>query len=85
MKMVYKLKYKFKIIRTFNSSGDIIFLEMKGEGLFKSFNFDKKNELKYSKNNSLILIEELDEKKIETTENFYNLGLINLIWMWLQI
>ena len=61
MKMVYKLKYKFKIIRTFNSSGDIIFLEMKGEGLFISFNFDKKNELKYSKNNSLILIEELDE------------------------
>ena len=63
-----------KIIRTFNSSGDITFLEMKGEALFKSFNLDKKNELKYSKINSLRLIEELQEKKMETNETFYNLG-----------
>ena len=62
-----------KIIRTFNSFGDITSLEMKGEALFKSFSSE--NSKNNSKNNNLRQNSETDEKKLETNESYYNLGL----------
>ena len=42
-----------KIIRTFNSSGDITSLKMEGEAIFKSFSPKKNDELKNTKNKNL--------------------------------
>ena len=63
-----------KIIRTFNSSGDITSLEMKGEALFKSFVPDKNNETKNKENTSLRFVSETEEKNLETNESYYKLG-----------
>lgn len=63
-----------KIIRTFNSSGDITSLEMKGEALFKSFVPDKNNETKNKENASLRFVSETEEKNLETNESYYKLG-----------
>ena len=68
---IKKNEINSKIIRTFNSSGDIISLEMKGEALFKSFS---QEENKNEKEKNLRLIEESDESKIETNESYYKLG-----------
>lgn len=64
-----------KIIRTFNSSGDITSLEMKGKAIFKSPNPTKKNDLKNSDKNNLRFVEETEAKNIyfesnQTQDNF---------------
>jgi len=58
-----------KIIRTFNSSGDMIFLEMEGEAIFKSGPHESKKDI------NLRLNEEREEKITETNESYYNLAL----------
>ena len=63
-----------KIIRTFNSSGDITSLEMKGEAIFKSPSSTKKEHLKNWKSKSLRLIEEEKDDVFETNETYSNLG-----------
>lgn len=63
-----------KIIRTFNSSGDITSLEMKGEALFKSFSPENNNEPKIKENSNLRFISETEEKNLETNESYYKLG-----------
>jgi len=63
-----------KIIRTFNSSGDITSLEMKGEAIFKSPSSNKKEDLKNSKSKNLRLIEEEKDDEFETNETYSNLG-----------
>ena len=70
---IKKNEINSKIIRTFNSSGDIISLEMKGEALFKSFP-QKEKENNNAENKNLRLIEETEESKIETNESYYKLG-----------
>jgi hypothetical protein len=60
-----------RIVRTFDPLGDMTLLEMEGEASFiSSYSYDKN-----IKNNNLRLIEEENEKKIDTNESFYNLGL----------
>jgi len=64
-----------KIIRTFNSSGDITSLQMKGKAIFKSPSPSKKNNLKNPEKNNLRFIEEKETKDIyfecnETQDNF---------------
>ena len=63
-----------KIIRTFNSSGDIISLKMEGEALFKSFSSETNNNIKNIQNKNLRIIEETEKKHLETNESYYNLG-----------
>ena len=57
-----------KIIRTFNSFGDMILLEMEGEATFKN------NPLE-SKKNINLKYKEKGEEKISANESYYNLGL----------
>ena len=63
-----------KIIRTFNSLGDITALEMKGEALFKSFSPDIIDEPKNKEHANLRFISETEEKNLETNESYYKLG-----------
>ena len=63
---------KSKIIRTFNSSGDITSLEMKGEAIFKSPSKTKKNDLKKSVNQNLRYVEETTVKDINIEANEIN-------------
>ena len=58
-----------KIIKTFNSSGNITSLEMKGEALFKSFSSEKIKE-----NKDLRFVSETEEKDLETNESYFKLG-----------
>lgn len=60
-----------KINRTFNPSGDMTDLEMKGEVLFIS-NPRIENNQNYK---NLRIIEENEEKNFETNDSYYNLGL----------
>lgn len=62
------------MVRTFNSSGDITSLEMKGEAVFKSFSPKKDDNLKNSKNKNLRFIEETKEVNFETNNTYDNLG-----------
>ena len=76
-----KDEYKFennelnsKIIRTYNPSGDMTTLEMKGEALFIS------SQLKQNNNSNIVekhlrTIEEKNGNKSETNESYNNLGL----------
>ena len=63
-----------KMVRTFNSSGDITSLEMKGEAVFKSFSPKKDDNLQNSKNKNLRFIEETKEVNFETNNTYDNLG-----------
>ena len=67
-----------KIVRIFNSSGDMILLEMEGEASFKSGPSEKKNITINSKDKSVRLIEEIQEgereREIKTNESYYKLG-----------
>ena len=63
-----------KITRTFNPLGDMILLEMKGEALFLSSQLEQNNN-NYIVDKQLRLIEEENEKKSETNQTYYNLGL----------
>ena len=63
-----------KIVRTFNSSGDITSLEMKGEATFKSLSPKKNDDLKNSKNKHLRFVEETKEVNFETNNTYDNLG-----------
>ena len=63
---------KSKIIRTFNSSGDITSLELKGEAIFKSPSKTKKNDLKKSVNQNLRYVEETTVKDINIEANETN-------------
>ena len=60
-----------KMIRTFNPLGDMTLLEMEGEALFITSQLNNNK----AKNNNLRLVEEENEKKIETNESYYDLGL----------
>lgn len=71
-------KFKFEdsqinsqIIRIFNSSGDMVLLEMKGEASFKSTPSEEKNILNNSKNKNHRLNEEIQRG---TNNTYYNLG-----------
>ena len=71
-------KFKFEdsqinsqIIRIFNSSGDMVLLEMKGEASFKSTPSEEKNILNNSKNKHHRLNEEIQRG---TNNTYYNLG-----------
>ena len=68
---------KSKIVRTFNSTGDITSLEMKGEAIFKSPTPTKKDDLKNPKKNNLRFVEEIEDIKdiyIDTNETYDNYG-----------
>ena len=68
---------KSKIVRTFNSTGDITSLEMKGEAIFKSPTPRKKDDLKNPKKNNLRFVEEIEDIKdiyIDTNETYDNYG-----------
>jgi len=71
-KNIKKNEINSKIIRTFNSFGDITFLELKGEALFKSFSSEKNNN---SQNNNLRQNSETEENNLETNESYHNLGI----------
>ena len=64
-----------KIIRTFNSSGDITSLKMEGEAIFKSFSPKKNDELKNTKNKNLRFVEEIKEINYETNNTYDNFGI----------
>ena len=68
-------KLNSKMIRTFNSSGDITSLEMKGEAIFKSISPKKKDDSKHNEKKNLRSVEE-ETKYInfETNETYNNLG-----------
>ena len=60
-----------KIVRTFDPSGEMTLVEMEGQASFiSSYSYNKN-----IKNNNLRLIEEENEKNVDTNESFYNLGL----------
>ena len=61
-----------KIVRIFNPSGDITSIKMEGEASFISAQSKNNNK---GKNNNLRLIEEVNEKKIDTNESYYSLYL----------
>ena len=60
-----------KMIRTFNPTGDMILLEMEGEAIFMSTRLY----INKAKNNKLRWLEDEIEKKIETNESYYDLGI----------